>query len=32
MRESKKSFQGEEGLYGKEDLTPKDQRPEDSRR
>jgi hypothetical protein len=31
-RESKKPVQSQEGLHGKEDLTPKDQRPEDSRR
>jgi hypothetical protein len=31
-RESKKSVYGEEGLLGKEDLTPKDQRLEDPKR
>jgi predicted DsbA family dithiol-disulfide isomerase len=31
-RESKKPVQGEEGLHGKEDLTPKYKRQEDSRR
>jgi hypothetical protein len=31
-RESKKTVEGEEGLLGKEDLTPKDQRPEDPKR
>jgi hypothetical protein len=30
--ESKKPIEGEEGLHGKEDLTPKDKRPEDSKR
>jgi hypothetical protein len=31
-RESKKPVEGEEGLHGKEDLTPKDQQLENSRR
>jgi hypothetical protein len=31
-RESKKPVEGEEGLLRKEDLTPKDQRPEDPKR
>jgi hypothetical protein len=31
-RESKKPVEGEEGLLGKEDLTPKDQRQEDLKR
>jgi hypothetical protein len=31
-RESKKPVEGEEGLHGKEDLMPKDQQLEDSKR
>jgi hypothetical protein len=31
LRESKSPVQGQEGFHGKEDLTPKDQRPEDSK-